>query len=78
MCAVTFDALTNGSTCVVLRPSGAVITMDCYERLVKTEMVDPTTGRKFVIVIVNFVNFLSSPSTSRSSYLFSIFRVVGT
>ena len=46
MCAVTHDALSNGSTCVVLRPSGNVITLDCYEKLVKEEMVEPLTGVK--------------------------------
>eukprot|EP00116_Pleurobrachia_bachei_P008682 sb/3468944/ len=44
MCAVTHDALSNGSTCVVLRPTGNVITLDCYEKLVKEEMVEPLTG----------------------------------
>lgn len=46
MCAVTRDALSNTSTCVVLKPSGAVITLDCYENLVKKDMVDPTNGNK--------------------------------
>ena len=46
MCAVTHDALSNGSTCVVLRPTGNVITLDCYEKLVKEDMVEPLTGVK--------------------------------
>ncbi|KAL5250172.1 hypothetical protein ACHWQZ_G016035 [Mnemiopsis leidyi] len=46
MCAVTKDALSNAVSCVVLKPTGNVITLDCYDRLVKTEMVEPLSGEK--------------------------------
>ncbi|KAM9259539.1 nitric oxide synthase-interacting protein [Morus bassanus] len=44
VCAVTRDALSNATPCAVLRPSGAVVTMDCVERLIRKEMRDPLTG----------------------------------
>ncbi|XP_053908287.1 nitric oxide synthase-interacting protein, partial [Cuculus canorus] len=43
-CAVTGDALSNATPCAVLRPSGAVVTMDCVERLIRKEMRDPLSG----------------------------------
>ena len=46
MCAVTKDALSNAITSVVLKPTGNVITLDCYERLVKKDMVEPLSGEK--------------------------------
>jgi len=48
MCAVTHDALSNASPCVLIKPSGAVVTLDCYEKLIKKDMVDPTTGTALV------------------------------
>ncbi|XP_030366754.1 nitric oxide synthase-interacting protein [Strigops habroptila] len=44
VCAVTRDALGNATPCAVLRPSGAVVTLDCVERLIRKEMKDPVTG----------------------------------
>jgi hypothetical protein len=32
MCAVTHDALSNASPSVLIKPSGAVVTLDCYEK----------------------------------------------
>ena len=46
MCAVTHDTLSNAITCVVLKPTGNVITLDCYDRLVKKDMVEPLSGEK--------------------------------
>ncbi|KAM4643723.1 LOW QUALITY PROTEIN: nitric oxide synthase-interacting protein [Amazona ochrocephala] len=43
-CAVSGDPLGNATPCAVLRPSGAVVTLDCVERLIRKEMKDPTTG----------------------------------
>lgn len=44
VCAVTRDALGNATPCAVLRPSGAVVTLDCVERLIRKEMRDPVSG----------------------------------
>ncbi|XP_033095493.1 nitric oxide synthase-interacting protein-like, partial [Anneissia japonica] len=45
-CAVTHDILSNSVPCVVLRPSGKVVTQECYEKLIKKDMIDPETGVK--------------------------------
>ncbi|CAN0424350.1 unnamed protein product [Lampetra planeri] len=44
VCAVTNDVLSNSVPCALLRPSGAVVTMECVERLIRKDMIDPTTG----------------------------------
>lgn len=44
VCAVTGDPLGNATPCAVLRPSGAVVTLDCVERLIRKEMRDPLSG----------------------------------
>ncbi|KAL3842442.1 hypothetical protein ACJMK2_020458 [Sinanodonta woodiana] len=46
VCAVTNDVLNNSVQCAVLRPSGAVVTMECVEKLVKLDMMDPICGAK--------------------------------
>lgn len=46
VCAVTRDALGNSVPCAVLRPSGAVVTQECVERLIKKDMIDPVCGDK--------------------------------
>jgi nitric oxide synthase-interacting protein len=46
VCAVTGDLLGNSVPCAVLRTSGNVVTMDCVNRLIKLDMVDPITGAK--------------------------------
>ncbi|TNM94290.1 nitric oxide synthase-interacting protein [Takifugu rubripes] len=46
VCAVTRDVLGNSVPCAVLRPSGAVVTQECVEKLIKKDMVDPVTGDK--------------------------------
>ncbi|XP_008328711.1 nitric oxide synthase-interacting protein [Cynoglossus semilaevis] len=46
VCAVTRDVLANSIPCAVLRPSGAVVTMECVEKLIKKDMMDPMTGDK--------------------------------
>ncbi|KAG7279450.1 hypothetical protein CRUP_038223 [Coryphaenoides rupestris] len=46
VCAVTKDTLGNSLPCSVLRPSGAVVTQECVEKLIRTDMVDPVTGDK--------------------------------
>ncbi|KAL0993679.1 hypothetical protein UPYG_G00111520 [Umbra pygmaea] len=46
LCAVTKDLLGNSVPCAVLRPSGAVVTQECVEKLIKKDMTDPLTGDK--------------------------------
>lgn len=46
VCAVTKDTLGNSVPCAVLRPSGAVVTMECVEKLIRKDMIDPMTGDK--------------------------------
>nr|XP_046270752.1 nitric oxide synthase-interacting protein isoform X2 [Scatophagus argus] len=46
VCAVTRDVLGNSVPCAVLRPSGAVVTQECVEKLIKKDMIDPMTGDK--------------------------------
>uniref|UniRef100_A0A672TAH1 Nitric oxide synthase-interacting protein n=1 Tax=Sinocyclocheilus grahami TaxID=75366 RepID=A0A672TAH1_SINGR len=46
VCAVTRDTLGNSVPCAVLRPSGVVVTMECVEKLIQKDMIDPVTGDK--------------------------------
>lgn len=46
VCAVTRDVLGNSVPCAVLRPSGAVVTQECVERLIRADMTDPVSGDK--------------------------------
>nr|XP_029491177.1 nitric oxide synthase-interacting protein isoform X1 [Oncorhynchus nerka] len=46
LCAVTKDTLGNSVPCSVLKPSGAVVTQECVERLIRKDMTDPITGDK--------------------------------
>ncbi|XP_056399801.1 nitric oxide synthase-interacting protein [Hyla sarda] len=46
VCAVTRDMLGNSVPCAVLRPSGAVVTLECVEKLIKKDMTDPVSGDK--------------------------------
>lgn len=46
MCAVTHDMLGNSVPVAVLRTSGNVVTMECVEKLIKQDMIDPTNGMK--------------------------------
>lgn len=44
VCAVSGDPLGNATPCAVLRPSGAVVTLACVERLIRKDMRDPLSG----------------------------------
>lgn len=46
VCAVTRDSLSNATPCAVLRPSGAVVTLECVDKLIRKDMVDPVNGEK--------------------------------
>lgn len=45
VCAVTNDVLGNSVPAAVLRTSGCVVTMDCVEKLIKKDMLDPINGK---------------------------------
>lgn len=46
VCAVSNDILGNSVPCVALRTSGNVVTTECYEKVIKKDMIDPTNGKK--------------------------------
>ncbi|CAL1284152.1 unnamed protein product [Larinioides sclopetarius] len=46
MCAVTHDILSNSVPAAVLRTSGNVVTIECVEKLIRKDMIDPTNGQK--------------------------------
>lgn len=46
VCAVTNDVLGNSVPSAVLRTSGCVVTMECVEKLIKKDMLDPINGKK--------------------------------
>lgn len=46
VCAVTNDILNNSVPCAVLRTSGNVVTVECIEKIIKKDMIDPTNGKK--------------------------------
>ncbi|CAH8870815.1 unnamed protein product [Trichobilharzia szidati] len=45
-CAVSKDPLTNATVCVVLKTSGAVVTKEVVDTVIKKEMIDPISGKK--------------------------------
>lgn len=46
MCAVTHDVLGNTVPAAVLRTSNSVVTVECVEKLLKKDMIDPIDGKK--------------------------------
>lgn len=46
VCAVTNDVLGNSVPCAVLKTSGNVVTIECVEKLIKKDMLDPINGKK--------------------------------
>lgn len=46
ICAVSKDPLTSATRCYVLRPSGAVVTREVVEKIIRKEMIDPISGDK--------------------------------
>ena len=46
VCAVTNDVLGNSVPCAVLKTSGSVVTIECVEKLIKKDMLDPINGKK--------------------------------
>lgn len=46
VCAVTNDVLGNTVPSVVLKTSGSVVTVECLEKIIKKDMIDPTNNKK--------------------------------
>ena len=46
VCAVSGDVLSNSIPCAVLKTSGSVVTMECVEKFIKKDMIDPTNEKK--------------------------------
>ena len=46
VCAVSDDVLGNNVPCVVLKTSGAVVTQEVVDKLIKKDMIDPINGKK--------------------------------
>ncbi|ESO12630.1 hypothetical protein HELRODRAFT_159202 [Helobdella robusta] len=46
VCPVTNDILGNSVPCAVLRTSGSVVTMECVEKIIRKDMIDPINGKK--------------------------------
>ncbi|KAK2164014.1 hypothetical protein LSH36_70g02046 [Paralvinella palmiformis] len=46
VCAVTNDVLGNSVPCAVLKTSGTVVTVECVEKLIRKDMLDPINGKK--------------------------------
>uniref|UniRef100_A0A0K0F4K9 Nitric oxide synthase-interacting protein homolog n=1 Tax=Strongyloides venezuelensis TaxID=75913 RepID=A0A0K0F4K9_STRVS len=46
MCPITHDLLTNTTKCVYLKTSKNVITKECYDKVIKKDMIDPINNKK--------------------------------
>merc|ERR1712032_231983 len=44
-CAVTGDTLYNTTPCAVLKTSGHVVTVECVEKIIKKDWLNPLTGQ---------------------------------
>lgn len=45
VCAVSNDVLGNNVPCCVLKTSGAVVTQECVDKIIKKDMLDPISGK---------------------------------
>lgn len=46
MCPITRDILSNSVPCAVLKTSGSVVTLDCVEKIIRNDMIDPTNSKR--------------------------------
>ncbi|XP_015176741.1 PREDICTED: nitric oxide synthase-interacting protein homolog [Polistes dominula] len=46
MCPITHDILSNSIPCAVIKTSGDVITMECVEKIIKKEWINPLDSSK--------------------------------
>lgn len=44
MCPVTHDILSNSVACVVLAPTGHVVTEECLQKVIRKDWLHPLTG----------------------------------
>ncbi|XP_015125285.1 nitric oxide synthase-interacting protein homolog [Diachasma alloeum] len=45
MCPITHDVLSNSVPCAVIKTTGDVITMECFEKLIKKDWINPLDGK---------------------------------
>ncbi|XP_015598345.1 nitric oxide synthase-interacting protein homolog [Cephus cinctus] len=46
MCPITHDILSNSVPCAVLKPTGDVVTMECVEKIIKKDWINPLDSTK--------------------------------
>lgn len=46
MCPITHDILSNSVPCAVIKTTGDVITVECLEKIIKKDWVNPLDGKK--------------------------------
>ncbi|XP_045763083.1 nitric oxide synthase-interacting protein homolog [Maniola jurtina] len=46
MCPITHDILSNAVPCAIIRTSGHIITLECVEKIIKKDWINPLTGEK--------------------------------
>ncbi|XP_015438329.1 PREDICTED: nitric oxide synthase-interacting protein homolog isoform X2 [Dufourea novaeangliae] len=46
MCPITHDILSNSVPCAVIRTTGDVVTMECVEKIIKRDWINPLDGIK--------------------------------
>ncbi|CAL7935890.1 unnamed protein product [Xylocopa violacea] len=46
MCPITHDILSNSVPCAVIRTTGDVITMECFEKIIKKDWINPLDSTK--------------------------------
>ncbi|XP_014215139.1 nitric oxide synthase-interacting protein homolog [Copidosoma floridanum] len=46
MCPITHDVLSNSTPCAVIRTTGDVVTMECVEKIIKKDWINPLDGTK--------------------------------
>ncbi|XP_066600324.1 nitric oxide synthase-interacting protein homolog [Prorops nasuta] len=46
MCPITHDILSNSIPCAVVKTSGDVVTMECVEKILKKDWINPLDGSK--------------------------------
>ncbi|XP_011315362.1 nitric oxide synthase-interacting protein homolog [Fopius arisanus] len=45
MCPITHDVLSNSVPCAVIKTTGDIITMECFEKLIKKDWINPLDGK---------------------------------
>ncbi|XP_017889710.1 nitric oxide synthase-interacting protein homolog [Ceratina calcarata] len=46
MCPITFDILSNSVPCAVIKTTGDVVTMECVEKIIKKDWINPLDSTK--------------------------------